>query len=216
MRASGGSVSEETRRQLAVKAFATRRADAMIHACATAPTAGGGSFGSLHPGEYARADTALRREPAPAGASTAMPESRARASAAVQRVAELSFKSILDTNAALELVKGSRLPPVPSSSTTTRVGVRARGISLLPSRVPLPATRSPAFGGDRRVQPESWMLPPQAMTGDGTFFEVILAPGFTEDALPILTEKKRWGRDLRLLEVPGWDGTPVSAPSIRI
>jgi phosphoribosylaminoimidazolecarboxamide formyltransferase/IMP cyclohydrolase len=41
----------------------------------------------------------------------------------------------------------------------------------------------------------------EKITAPNTFFECLIAPAFAEDALPILTEKKRWGANLRLLEV---------------
>ena len=47
----------------------------------------------------------------------------------------------------------------------------------------------------------------EEITAKNTFFEAIIAPGFTADSIPILTEKKAWGANLRLLEVGdlrGW------------
>ena len=37
--------------------------------------------------------------------------------------------------------------------------------------------------------------------GKNTFFEAIIAPGYEPEAIPILTERKKWGANLRLLEV---------------
>ena len=77
---------------------------------------------------------------------------------AVQRSGkELSFNNILDTNAALELVKEFEAPAC-AIIKQQPVWVCARRISLLPSRVPLPATRSPRSEGSSRAT-ASWMPP---------------------------------------------------------
>ena len=46
----------------------------------------------------------------------------------------------------------------------------------------------------------------EAITGKNTFFEAIIAPGYVPEAIPILTERKSWGANLRLLEVASLQG----------
>jgi phosphoribosylaminoimidazolecarboxamide formyltransferase/IMP cyclohydrolase len=217
MRASGGSVSEETRRQLAVKAFGhTAHYDAMIHAYLHSTyEPAEGSFPdhftlantrvqTLRYGENPHQRAAFYRDAGKQGPSIGT---------AVQRSGkELSFNNILDTNAALELVKEFEAPACAIIKHNNPCGC-ARAEDLVTAfQGALAGDPVSAFGGIVACNRVVDAAAAEAMTGDGTFFEVIIAPGFTEDALPILTEKKRWGRDLRLLEVPGWDGTPGKCP----
>jgi phosphoribosylaminoimidazolecarboxamide formyltransferase/IMP cyclohydrolase len=59
-----------------------------------------------------------------------------------------------------------------------------------------------AFGGilavTRKIDAETAEL----ITGQNTFFEVIVAPGYDDDAFEILTTKKKWGANLMILELP--------------
>lgn len=56
------------------------------------------------------------------------------------------------------------------------------------------------------------------ITGKNTFFEAIIAPGYSDEAFSILTTKKQWGQNLILLETgkdvavaaPEWDYKRVS------
>jgi phosphoribosylaminoimidazolecarboxamide formyltransferase/IMP cyclohydrolase len=67
-----------------------------------------------------------------------------------------------------------------------------------------------AFGGILAVTRPVDVATADAITGPNTFFEAIVAPGFEDEALTILTEKKKWGANLILLELPN---RPVGAPS---
>jgi AICAR transformylase/IMP cyclohydrolase PurH len=53
----------------------------------------------------------------------------------------------------------------------------------------------------------------EAITGPNTFFEAIIAPGFEQAAMPILTERKKWGANLRLLEVGNLKTGPAPSGS---
>jgi phosphoribosylaminoimidazolecarboxamide formyltransferase/IMP cyclohydrolase len=59
-----------------------------------------------------------------------------------------------------------------------------------------------AFGGVVACNRPIDVATAGAMTEDGTFFEVILAPGFDAPALGILCTRPKWGRSVRLLELP--------------
>ncbi|MCW3055136.1 MAG: cyclohydrolase/phosphoribosylaminoimidazolecarboxamide formyltransferase, partial [Chthonomonadales bacterium] len=64
-----------------------------------------------------------------------------------------------------------------------------------------------AFGGILAVNRILDVATAEEITGKNTFFEAIIAPGYEPEAITILTERKKWGQDLRLLEVPdlvGW------------
>ncbi len=71
-----------------------------------------------------------------------------------------------------------------------------------------------AFGGIRsRKSPAGRRNCRREITGKNTFFEAIIAPSFDSDAIPILTERKKWGANLRLLTVgdlAGWRGSATA------
>jgi phosphoribosylaminoimidazolecarboxamide formyltransferase/IMP cyclohydrolase len=117
---------------------------------------------------------------------------------------ELSFNNIYDLNAALETVKEfseENRPAAVVVKHTNPCGV-ALGDTLADAfqkaRLGDPIS---AFGGilalSRPVDAET----ATEITGKNTFFEAIIAPGYDPAAIPILTERKGWGADLRLLEV---------------
>jgi phosphoribosylaminoimidazolecarboxamide formyltransferase/IMP cyclohydrolase len=58
-----------------------------------------------------------------------------------------------------------------------------------------------AFGGILAVNRPLDVATAEEITGKNTFFEAIIAPTFVSDAISILTERKKWGANLRLLEV---------------
>ena len=56
-----------------------------------------------------------------------------------------------------------------------------------------------AFGGIVACNRPIDRAAAEAMVAHGTFFEVILAPEFDPDALPVFQERKGWGQHVRLL-----------------
>ncbi|MBI3946554.1 MAG: bifunctional phosphoribosylaminoimidazolecarboxamide formyltransferase/IMP cyclohydrolase [Armatimonadetes bacterium] len=207
----GGDLSDETRRRLATKAFGhTASYDAMIHAYlhqALGPSAdpfpehftlANTRAQGLRYGENPHQRAAFYRD---AGGT------EPGVGGALQRHGkDLSFNNILDTHAALELVKEFDGPACAIIKHTNPCGCAAAADLTAAFRRALEGDPVSAFGGivacNRVVDAEA----ARAMVAGSTFFEVVIAPGFAEDALPILTDTKRWGADVRLLEVPGWDG----------
>ncbi|MGQ9658445.1 MAG: bifunctional phosphoribosylaminoimidazolecarboxamide formyltransferase/IMP cyclohydrolase [Fimbriimonadales bacterium] len=112
---------------------------------------------------------------------------------------ELSYNNLLDADAALELVREFSEPACAIIKHTNPCGV-ALGDSLTEAFLrALEADPVSAFGGivacNRPIDREA----AEAMVAPGTFFEVILAPDFAPDALPIFQERKGWGHHVRLL-----------------
>jgi phosphoribosylaminoimidazolecarboxamide formyltransferase/IMP cyclohydrolase len=112
---------------------------------------------------------------------------------------ELSYNNLLDADAALELVREFHEPACAIIKHTNPCGV-ALGASLVEAFLrALEADPVSAFGGivacNRPIDREA----AEAMVAPGTFFEVILAPEFAPDALPIFQERKGWGQSVRLL-----------------
>ena len=70
-----------------------------------------------------------------------------------------------------------------------------------------------AFGGILATSQPIDAATAELITGKNTFFEAVIAPGYDAEAFKILTEKKQWGANLILLELPlsdaaedgGWD-----------
>lgn len=109
---------------------------------------------------------------------------------------ELSFNNLLDADAAWSAILGFDQAMVSIIKHTIPCGL-ARGQDLA-SAFDLALTGDPvsAFGGIVALNQPVDMVTAERIVQ--TFFEVIVAPGFTEDALATLTRKK----NLRLLEMP--------------
>ncbi|MCX7926027.1 MAG: bifunctional phosphoribosylaminoimidazolecarboxamide formyltransferase/IMP cyclohydrolase, partial [Fimbriimonadales bacterium] len=105
----------------------------------------------------------------------------------------------LDADAALELVREFEQPACAIIKHTNPCGV-ALGESITEAFLrALEADPVSAFGGivacNRPIDREA----AEAMVAPGTFFEVVLAPDFAPDALPVFQERKGWGQNVRLL-----------------
>ncbi len=112
---------------------------------------------------------------------------------------ELSYNNLLDADAALELVREFEQPACAIIKHTNPCGV-ALGESVTEAFLrALEADPVSAFGGivacNRPIDREA----AEAMVAPGTFFEVVLAPDFAPDALPVFQERKGWGQNVRLL-----------------
>jgi phosphoribosylaminoimidazolecarboxamide formyltransferase / IMP cyclohydrolase len=209
---NGGATSLETRKKLAAKAYAhTARYDAMI---------------SQHLGRMF-----MPEEPFPQelglGYTKAQdcrygenPHQRAAfyrevnvaepcvASARQLHGKELSFNNFFDINGALETVKELDEGPAAVIVKHTNpcgaavAGTLAEAFSRAREGDPVSA-----FGGILAVNRPVDVATAEQITGKNTFFEAIIAPGFEPEAVPILTERKKWGINLRLLEISdlgGW------------
>jgi phosphoribosylaminoimidazolecarboxamide formyltransferase/IMP cyclohydrolase len=114
---------------------------------------------------------------------------------------ELSFNNIWDTNAALELVKEFEEPACVIVKHANPCGV---ALSDDLSQAYLWAVEGgpvSAFGGIIAFNRPVTVKLAETIMGHKSFYEVIIAPKFEPDAIPILTERKKWGANLRLLEV---------------
>ncbi|MGC8669425.1 MAG: bifunctional phosphoribosylaminoimidazolecarboxamide formyltransferase/IMP cyclohydrolase [Chthonomonadales bacterium] len=123
---------------------------------------------------------------------------------------ELSFNNIYDLNAALETVK--ELPEKPAAviiKHTNPCGAAQADTLAEAFRLARRGDPVSAFGGILAVNRPVDVDTAEEITGKNTFFEAVIAPGFHAEALPILTGKKKWGANLRLLEV---GDLPASAP----
>ncbi len=212
MRSNQGATTLDTRRRLAARAYAhTARYDAMVAVF----------LGALFaPEEPFPQELALGFDKAQDCRYGENPHQRAAfyREANVQEPCvgtarqlhgkELSFNNFFDINAALEAVKEFTDRPAAVIVKHTNPCGAAEADSLAEAfRKAREGDPVSAFGGILAVNAPLDAATADEITGKNTFFEAIIAPGFAEDAIPILTERKRWGADLRLLQVgdlAGW------------
>jgi phosphoribosylaminoimidazolecarboxamide formyltransferase/IMP cyclohydrolase len=117
---------------------------------------------------------------------------------------ELSYNNLYDLNAALETAKEFSDEPQPAAVIIKHAnpcGV-ALGDTLAEAfRKAREGDPVSAFGGILAVTQRIDVATAEEITGKNTFFEAIIAPGYEGEAITILTERKKWGTNLRLLEV---------------
>jgi phosphoribosylaminoimidazolecarboxamide formyltransferase / IMP cyclohydrolase len=142
---------------------------------------------------------------------------------------ELSFNNIVDANAALELcMEFTARPTVCIIKHTNPCGVASDDNIVEAYRRAYLAEPNAAMGGiiavNRAVDSDLAEAIVDSLArwgkgaGAGAFFaEIIIAPIFTAEALEILTTRKPWGKEVRLLEVRDWTGKapiPLSGESL--
>jgi len=194
-----GHLSEETRFTLAVEAFKhTAEYDAVISQWLWQKTAAGTfpeklilpftKVQELRYGENPQQKAAFYQE------AQAAPGSIACARQLHGR--ELSFNNLNDVNAAWEIVQEFNEPAAVAVKHTNPCGV-ATGKDLFTAYTrAYEADPISIFGGIVAVNREVDQETAEKMSE--IFLEVVIAPGFSEEALTVLTQKK----NLRLLEAP--------------
>ncbi|HVK04224.1 MAG TPA: bifunctional phosphoribosylaminoimidazolecarboxamide formyltransferase/IMP cyclohydrolase [Armatimonadaceae bacterium] len=120
---------------------------------------------------------------------------------------EVSFNNLYDLDGALELVKEFTDGPAAAiikhanpcgcaaADTLAEAFVRAREADTVS-----------AFGGILAVNRPLDAATAEQITGPNNFFECIVAPGYEDGVVETLTTKKKWGANLRLLEVAPFTG----------
>ncbi len=218
MKANDGAISLETRRKLATKAFGhTAAYDAAIYRYLS------GDFlpermvlsytkaQGLRYGENPHQQAAFYREEKLVEPCIA--------NAKQLNGKELSFCNFFDADGALELIKEFSEPAAAIIKHSNPCGC-ALGKDLADAfRKALEADPLSAFGGIIALNRVVDTATAELITGPQTFFEVIIAPGYEPEAYKILTEKKKWGANLRVLEVGDLALPPLevrlSEPSLR-
>jgi phosphoribosylaminoimidazolecarboxamide formyltransferase/IMP cyclohydrolase len=213
-----GDVSLRTRRRLAAKAFAhTGQYDAAISQWLAARFAAEGDGELTYPIEIAfgfKKAQACRygENPHQSAAFYVQPGVTEPCVATAKQISgkELSFNNFYDLNGALETVKEfseeKQAAAVIIKHTNPCGAALADRLAeaFLKARMGDPIS---AFGGILAVNRPLDAATAEEITGKNTFFEAIIAPSFDADAIPILTERKKWGANLRLLTVgalAGW------------
>jgi phosphoribosylaminoimidazolecarboxamide formyltransferase/IMP cyclohydrolase len=120
---------------------------------------------------------------------------------------ELSFINMLDMDAALELVKEFEQPAAAIIKHTNPCGCAVAGTLTEAYRLArdaeLPPFNPPGsrFGGIIALNRLLDAATAEEIVQPGSFYEVIVAPGYEPEALEMLRERKIWGPNVRLMEV---------------
>lgn len=124
---------------------------------------------------------------------------------------EISFNNLYDLDGAIELVK--EFPEAPTAAIIKHANpcgcAQAETLEQAFQRARAADTIS-AFGGILAVNRPLDVATAERITGPNTFFECIAAPSYEPEALEILTTRKKWGANLRLLETGPLDQGPGS------
>ncbi len=210
--ANGGETTLDTRRRLAAAAYAhTSRYDSMIAGYFYGRLLGADDFAQEQTFGYEKAQNCRYGENPHQKAAFYREANVAEPSVATARQIngkELSFNNIYDLNAALETVKEFDGAPAAVIIKHTNPCGAALAESLAEAfQKAREGDPISAFGGILAVNRTLDVATAEEITGKNTFFEAIIAPGYEPAAIPILTERKKWGANLRLLEVgplTGW------------
>ena len=203
-----GALSQATRSRLAVQAYAhTAAYDATItqYLAKQEPEGAGGTFPSLlalgftkvqdlRYGENPHQQAAFYREQGAVGGV---------ASALKRNGKELSFNNIYDLNAAYGLVQEFADRKEFAAAIIKHTNPCGAAIADTLAEAFRQARESDpisAFGGILAVNQPIDAETAQLITGKNTFFEAIIAPGYSEEAFTILSTKKQWCQNLILLE----------------
>jgi phosphoribosylaminoimidazolecarboxamide formyltransferase/IMP cyclohydrolase len=197
-----GSLSEETRRRLAAEAF---RLTAHYDVC-VANYFGSQETGDLFPPFYARnfekwGDLRYGENPHQKAALYRDPTAASGQFIADRLLGgkEISFNNMLDTTAAVELVWEFNRAAVAVLKHTNPCGA-ALGDTLAGAYEKAYAgDPSSAFGGIVGMNRTLDTATAEGMAVPNTFFEVIVAPDFEEEAAEILRSRRWWGKTVRLL-----------------
>jgi phosphoribosylaminoimidazolecarboxamide formyltransferase / IMP cyclohydrolase len=205
LRASGGRLSMATRERLAAVAFAcTARYDAAISRWFGVRTYGGPPAHAFPPrwaSSYEKVmDLRYGENPHQRAAFYAEAGAPTHLLAGVKQLhgKELSFNNLLDLSSARELVEDFSQPACAIVKHNNPCGCALGESALQAYERAFACDPTSAYGGVIALNRRIALGAAQALSGQ--FIEVLLAPGFDEDALEVLTEKK----NVRLLELSEW------------
>ncbi|MBW3623006.1 MAG: bifunctional phosphoribosylaminoimidazolecarboxamide formyltransferase/IMP cyclohydrolase [Armatimonadetes bacterium] len=205
-----GELTDDMRLRLATKAFGhTAAYDAAIHNYFEARGAGGfpealvldfERVQTLRYGENPHQQAAFYRE------RNAIPGSIGRAKQLSGR--ELSFINLMDAEAALNLVREFADPAASIIKHTNPCGCATAPQLVHAFEAARDADPISRFGGIIALNRPLDLETAEAITVKNSFYEVLIAPGFDEDAVDLILNRKGWGEKIRLLQVEGLNEAP--------
>ncbi|MBE7444538.1 MAG: bifunctional phosphoribosylaminoimidazolecarboxamide formyltransferase/IMP cyclohydrolase [Planctomycetia bacterium] len=113
---------------------------------------------------------------------------------------ELSYNNIIDLNAALELVKEFERPSAIVIKHTNPCGAASANTLDQAFKKAYYGDPLSAFGCILGLNKSVDVATAEVITEPGHFVEAIIAPEFEQQAIEILTTKRKWGSSLRLLK----------------
>ncbi|MFQ5964054.1 MAG: bifunctional phosphoribosylaminoimidazolecarboxamide formyltransferase/IMP cyclohydrolase [Candidatus Scalinduaceae bacterium] len=113
----------------------------------------------------------------------------------------LSFNNILDTDVAIEIVKEFERPSAVLIKHANPCGVASADVLNEAFRKAYNSDPVSAFGCILSLNRAVDEKTAEAITEPGHFVEAIAAPGFEDEVIEVLTKKRGWGKDLRLLKL---------------
>ena len=210
IQAQQGHTLRETRLRLSAKVFAnTSRYDAAIAAyleglvCSAAPRAEAEARPTVSIHGQLRQSLRYGENPHQKAAFYAVPGCGEAHIAAARQLSgkELSFNNILDLASALELVKefpGRACACVLKHNNPC--GAALAGDLLEAFKLAYAGDPLSAFGGVLGFNQTVEQNLAEEIAAPERFVEAIVAPGFSPEAVAVLTTKPRWGKNVRLLE----------------
>ena len=123
---------------------------------------------------------------------------------------ELSFNNIYDLNAAYSLVQEFSDQSMPAATIIKHTNPCGAAIANTLAEAFTKAREGDpisAFGGILAVNQSIDAETASLITGKNTFFEAVIAPGYSDEAYTILTTKKQWCQNLILLRSQPVSGT---------
>ena len=210
LRSEGGTLSAQTRESLAAEAFATTaRYDVAIARWFAEQS---GEFPPLFVRAFEKVtDLPYGENPHQRAAFYAQIGARATVLSQVKQHhgKELSYNNLLDLDAARTILRGIETPACSIIKHNNPCGVALGDTPLEAYRKAFACDPLSAYGGvialNRPVDAET------AEALSGQFIEVLIAPGYDEDALAILTQKK----NVRILEDGERRLPSLTEPDIR-
>ena len=207
MQKQGGALSDDLRRELAVKAFgATARYDAAISRWLFEQEVAEGKAGSPFPDSFSlagtkAADLRYGENPHQVAAFYAMRGSREAgvASARILNGKTLSYNNLVDLDAALALAKEFAGPFACVVKHNNPCGAAQSERIADALEQAWDGDPVSAFGSVLAFTRELDLACAEYLVTGNRFVEAIVAPGFAEDAFDLLTRKPKWGRNVRLL-----------------
>ncbi len=121
---------------------------------------------------------------------------------------ELSYNNLLDLDAALAIARSFAKPAVAVLKHNNPCGCAVSDQIATATRNAMAGDPLSAFGSILGFNRPVDAAAAEILAEPGLFVEAIVAPSFDQDALDILTNKPKWGKNVRLLHVGSLDSKP--------
>jgi phosphoribosylaminoimidazolecarboxamide formyltransferase/IMP cyclohydrolase len=155
----------------------------------------------LRYGENPHQRAAFYAEPSPQGPNLA--------TATIRHGKELSYNNLLDLDAALRLIRSFAEPAACILKHNNPCGAAVGATPADAFELAYEGDPVSAFGGIVGMNRPVDAATAERMAVPGRFLECIVAPGFTDEALAILTTKPTWKNSVRLVDL----GEPIGPAS---